>query len=478
MFTKKQILISLSWNSVAKVTSELLLLAQLAIVARYIDKVDFGIMSIVHVILGLTAMFTDFGMWAAMMHKQNITDNQYRSLYWFNWFLNIAVFLVLSAVSFGVAEFYNDSRLVFFIILAGLRILISPFGKIYSVIKNKELDFKFISIVSVVSNIITFIITTGMCLLHAGIYSLIIPGLITSLIVAIVYSVEGRKHVRITFHYQFSEIKDFFRIGLYDTGAQLMDYLSYKVDVLLVGKFFGMETLGLYNMGKELALKTMKVIAPIINPIITPILAKMQDDDSAVKMNYLRLLNFISFLNFPILMALCVFAEPVVHLFFSAKYADAAVFVQILCFWGLFASIGNPAGNLVIAKGRTDLSFKWTIIRFCCVPITVYLSSFFSVNAIAYSQVLLQLVFFVIYWRMLIYPLTEITLREYVGAMSHSFFCAIIAAIPSLLFSYYWQVYNFLGLLLGCFLFGVIYLLSTYYFNRNQYQLLISLIKK
>ena len=27
-----------------------------------------------------------------------------------------------------------------------------------------------------------------------------------------------------------AEIKDFFKIGIYDTGAQLMDYISYKID--------------------------------------------------------------------------------------------------------------------------------------------------------------------------------------------------------------------------------------------------------
>lgn len=478
MATKKQFLQSVSWNSVAKITTEVLAVVQLAIVARYIDKADFGLMSIVHVVLGMTGMFTDLGMWAAMMHKQNITDDQYRSLYWFNWFLNVLIFFVVCVASVITAEIYHDIRLIHLIILAGIRILISPFGKVFVAIKNKNLEFKFISLVTIATNLLTFGLTVSFCVMGFGIYSLIVPGLCAAVVGAVVYTWAGRSCLRITWHYSFAEIRDFFKIGIYDTGAQLMDYLSYKIDVLLVGKFFGMEGLGLYNMGKELALKTMKVIAPIINPVITPILAKIQNDTHAIKSNYLRILNLIATVNFPVLWALFVFADPVVHLFFSAKYADAAVFVKILCFWGMFASIGNPAGNLVVAKGRTDLSFRWTIIRFCCVPPTVFICSYFTINAVAYAQVLLQIVFFVIYWRILIYPLSDIHFGEYVSALKPGFIGAFVAALPAILFNYYWNADVLIGLILGCLVYGITYVICTYILNRDFIGYLLSYIKK
>ena len=69
---KQQALSGIKWNSVAKITTDLLSVVQLMIVARYIDKADFGTMSIIHVVLGMVGMFTDLGMYAAMMHKQNI----------------------------------------------------------------------------------------------------------------------------------------------------------------------------------------------------------------------------------------------------------------------------------------------------------------------------------------------------------------------------------------------------------------------
>lgn len=478
-YIKQQALSGIKWNTVAKITRDLLSVVQLMIVARYIDKADFGTMSIIHVVMGMVGMFTDLGMYAAIMHKQNITNNQYNSLYWFNWFLNIFIFLIVCCIAYPVSLFYKDDRLIYLICLVSIRILLSPFGKIFVTLKQKNLEFSFISKVALFLNVLGFILTILFSVLNFKIYALILPSLITGTVGALIWSITGRSFFKVRFHYNFNEIKDFFKIGIYDTGAQLMDYLSYKIDVILVGRFFGLEVLGLYNMGKELALKVMKMISPIINSVATPILSKLQNEPDKIKFNYSRILSFVGFINIPILIALSIFSEEVVNIFFSEKYANAATFVRILAFWGIFASIGNPAGNLVVAKGRTDISFHWTIIRFLCAPITIYIASFFDVEAIAYSQVILQLIFFLIYWYMMIRPLSGLNLFEYVGSFSNSIICAAIASIPTLIFAMNVTLESQLAyLIIGCAIFALTYLTFSYLTNKKLVNFFISLIKK
>lgn len=476
---KQQALSGIKWNSLAKITTDLLSVVQLMIVARYVDKADFGTMSIIHVVLGLVGMFTDLGMYAAMMHKQNITNNQYNSIYWFNWILNASIFVLVCLAAYPIALFYNDVSLTHLICLAALGILLAPFGKIFHTIKQKNLEFSFISKVAITGNAIVFITTVAFCFLGWGIYALIFPAIIRGIFTAIVFSIAGRKQFQVQFHFNMTEIKDFFKIGIYDTGAQLMDYISYKIDVILVGRLFGLEVLGLYNMGKELALKTMKMINPIINSVATPILAKLQNEPDKIKINYSRILSLIGFINIPILIALSIFSEEVVNLFFSDKYANAATFVRILAFWGIFASIGNPAGTLAVAKGRTDIQFKWTIIRFICAPITIYIASFFNVEAIAYSQVILQLFFFFVYWYIMIWPLSGLKVYEYINSFSNSVMCALIASVPTIIFAQ--NIYlksELLLLLLGCTIFSVVYIFSSFLINKNLVSFIRGVIRR
>jgi O-antigen/teichoic acid export membrane protein len=213
--------------------------------------------------------------------------------------------------------------------------------------------------------------------------------------------------------------------------------------------------------------------------VATPILSKLQNEPDKIKFNYSRILSFVGFINIPILIVLSIFSEEVVNIFFSEKYANAATFVRILAFWGIFASIGNPAGNLVVAKGRTDISFKWTIIRFICAPITIYIASFFEVETIAYSQVILQLVFFLIYWYMMIRPLSGLNLYEYVGSFSNSIICAAIASVPTLIFAMNVTLVSQLAyLIIGCAIFAVTYLIFSYLTNKKLVNFFISLIKR
>ena len=148
----------------------------------------------------------------------------------------------------------------------------------------------------------------------------------------------------------------------------------------------------------------------------------------------------------------------------------------------MFASTGNPAGNLVVAKGRTDLSFRWTVVRFCCAPLAVYAASFFSVNAVAYSQVILQCVFFFIYWRILIYPLSDIRIGEYMGAFANGLLCSGIATGAAIIWrmvGHYsaWFARNpWIDLIGGCIIFGTVYLFASWVFNKKTVDFFLSLI--
>lgn len=469
MGLKERAIAGVAWNTVAKVTASVISIAQLAVVARYVDKADFGLVSTVHVVLGLVMMFSDLGMYAAMMHKQDITEKQYSSIYWMNWVLNLGLYAIICAIAYPVSLFYGEPQLTKLIIVLGINGLLSCFGKVFYTIKQKNLEFGFISIVSIACQVTTLLATVVMCVLGCGIWSLICPALISGVLSAVVFSVEGMKTMRIHWYFNFQEIKEMFHIGLWDTGAQLMDYICYKLDVLLIGKLFGMETLGLYNIGKELAMRAFKMLNPIINSVATPILAKLQKERERLEENYLLILRILTFICFPILFALSIFAEPTITLFFSEKYQGSAPFVSILCFWAMVACIGNPAGNLVVATGRTDLEFKWTVVRLICVPIAVVLASFFSPIAIAWSQVILQAFFFYIYWRMMIYATAHISFPHYVGSILPATISCIVAAIPAFLYHYLLDLNIWVDLVGGCAIFAVVYLVASWFLNKRMF---------
>lgn len=478
MAFRKEALSGVSWNSAVKITDIGLQFIRIMVLARFLEREEFGLLAIINLVLGFTSIFTDLGLTVAILHKQDTTQKQYSSLYWFNWFLNIGIFLILIGSAPFVADFYEDPRLFHLIVLMGIRILIGPIGKIFWTIKTKNLEFAFISKVQIISHVLGFALVIAMLLIGLGIYSVIYSSLISALLSGLIFSFAGRKQFRIQLHYKFSEIKDYFRIGAYEQGKQILDYIAYRIDILLIGRFFGMDDLGIYNLGKELILKPMKMINPIITQVATPIFAKLQGDAEAFKKNYIRVLNVLGFINFPILAILFILAEPITAVVYGKNLMDVAIFVQIMSLWGIFATIGNPAGILTVAKGRTDLSFKWTIVRVATAPIAIYIASFYSIEAVAYSQVILQVIFFWFYWRILIYPLSGILFRNYVGAVSSALISSLMAVGSVFILQLLYKGEILENLIFGLLLFSLVYLGATFVMNRQIISLARSMILK
>ncbi len=455
----------IKWNGLGTVTTALLQILKLFIVARFVSKGDLGLLATAVTVFGLTEIFANMGIATGLIHKQNITRQQYSSVFWLNLMLSGTIYAVLFAVSPLIAKYYHEPRLATIIPLISLQLILSSFGKMFFTFKSKDLDFKFISIVSIVGTAIGTVTTVVLAIYNYGIYSIIYGTLLQCLIVQATYSISGMRKYRILFHFRLSEIKDIIKIGGFQLATQVLDYLAAKADILLIGRFFGQEVLGVYNLAKELVLKVIQVINPIVTSVATPAFAKFQDDKERMRLSYRKVLRFLSFINIPIFIAFFVFAEPIILVAYGPDKMDCAWFLRVLSLWGIFQSVGNPASILMVSLGRTDLGFYWTLVRIIFTLATTYVACLFSIEILTYSQVVLAGLFLFAYWRMMVYKMIQLPLTHYLLSFAFAVLAGAVAgavsAVPAhFIESHYLQ----LPLLV---LFGVIYLAVFFLFNRN-----------
>ena len=70
------------WTGLSTAVSLLTAVARMMILTRFLEKSDFGIVSIINMIIGLCTTFTDLGFASVIMYKQNLSDKEFSSLYW------------------------------------------------------------------------------------------------------------------------------------------------------------------------------------------------------------------------------------------------------------------------------------------------------------------------------------------------------------------------------------------------------------
>src|SRR5690554_607218 len=158
MSIKKQVLTGVKWTTVGTVVLAVTAILRVSVLTRFLDKADFGLMALVTFVMGFMALFNDMGLTSAILHKQNITKNQYASLYWFNLLVSFVMYAVLLAITPFVANFYNQPELDILIPLLGLTLIISGIGRQFKVIEQKKLLFKGISFVDMSTSILSLLV--------------------------------------------------------------------------------------------------------------------------------------------------------------------------------------------------------------------------------------------------------------------------------------------------------------------------------
>ena len=428
MGIKDKAVSGVKWNTVATVYGMVIQLLRIAILTRLLEKSDFGIVAIAAMVISFTDIFSDLGLTVAIIHKQDVTKNQFSSLYWMNLFTSTILFAGVALSSPIFSRFYNEPILTTIIPLLGIQIFLNAFGKLFQTIKTRNLEFKFLSLVKITSYTIGFITTTVLAYLGLGVYSLVIGQLVQVAINQLCYTIAGSKEIKISFHFNYSEISEFIKIGVYQLGANFLDFVSNKIDVFLIGRFFGMADLGIYNLAKDLILKPKQIISTLINSVVSAAFAKIQSNLALVRETYVKMADLVSFITVPIYILMAVYAESIVTIIYSADYLEVAALLRILSFVGLLSSIDSLAATIIMAFGRTEIGLIWTTVRVVLSIVTILIASSMSISAVAYGLLIVAIISFVLYWRFAIYQIIKLKLSDYVRSIMYNVFIAVSLA--------------------------------------------------
>lgn len=475
---KNKAINGIKWTALSSIINAILQLLQLMILARYLSAADFGIIAILMVIVGFSQVFVDFGLSKAIIYKKKITSKQLDTLYWLNIILAFLIFTLIYFLSEYIANFYNQEILSKYIILISLSIIIQAFGQQFRTLFQKELKFDILAKIDIIAAFISFISAIVLALNNYGVYSLIYPVLVITSIKSVLLLFYGLKVHKIGFSFNLNEVKEFLSFGSYTVGNGIVSTIATKIDIIIIGKLLGTETLGLYSIIKELILKPAELINPVIIKVAFPTMSKVNDDIIAVKRIYLKLINYVASINFPIYFVSALLAPEIITIFLGEKWLNGVFIFQILAFWAMIRSIGNPVGSLVMALGKPQYEMYWNIFMMFLMPIVVYISSFWKIEGIAWGNLTSIIFLFIPAWYFLVKRLCGATLQEYTMSITYPFVISFL--IASII---YIILYVLDGNLIHRFsvviIFGIplLWILNKKY-NQNFYNMLLSILKK
>jgi len=105
-----------------------------------------------------------------------------------------------------------------------------------------------------------------------------------------------------------------------------------QIDTILIGKFLGINVLGIYNVAKDVASLPMMKVAAIMNQVGFSAFASLKEDKSAAGYYLEKSLKLIAIFSFPIFFGISSVSDEIILLLIGEKWLSAAPIISVLCF--------------------------------------------------------------------------------------------------------------------------------------------------
>ena len=345
-------------------------------------------MAIVMVVIGFAQSFSDMGVSNAIIHKQEVTGNQLSSLFWLNILSGLIVFLILVVISPVISFFYNEPDLTELILLSAISFVILPFGQQFRILLQKELHFSALSKIDILSAIIGFMTTVISVVNSYGIYSIIFGLLARTSSMSLLLLFIGLKFHKPGFIFSKEELNGFISFGLYQMGEKSLNFFSSNMDKIIIGRLFGMEILGFYNLAYQLMIYPMKIISPVINTVSFPIYSRIQTDMNKLNSLYIHNIEIITFICFPVYFGLYSISDQVVNTFYGPGWDQTIILFNIIWVLGVTKSISNSIGPYLLSLGKAKTGFYLNLLVLCLCSSLLLTGSFVSIDTMLWIFVI------------------------------------------------------------------------------------------
>jgi O-antigen/teichoic acid export membrane protein len=154
--------------------------------------------------------------------------------------------------------------------------------------------------------------------------------------------------------------------------SQILAFSSRNLDNLLIGKYLGIEKLGVYDRAYKFLSIPISQIGNTFHRVVLPILSGNSSDRVKMLNIYLKFLYLISLILFPFLTISAILAEDIVNLIFGSSWVEAIPIIQIFSIAACYQSIGGLNYSIILIDNKT-IYFKNLMIFFNILYLIIFL---------------------------------------------------------------------------------------------------------
>lgn len=386
------------------------------ILARIVAKEVYGIYSYVSNIYSIIILTSGFGAITAILQlsSEHFGDSEIKnSIYSFGlkYGMLFNVFLVFVVLTVGITfnfKIVGSKQLFLFYSLLPIFDYLFQFEVIYYRCERNENAYFFVNVIYQLTNIISSVV---------GVIILKEKGFIIAQYLSLIASslsgyIKYNFNISLKLKLSISLIKDFVRLSFVSVlGNTFFQIKLYLASFFLSIYVPNVNVLADFNVASKLP-NALMFLPSTLAIYIYPYFAEKKNDMEWTKNKFKILMLINGSVNFVIMLISCLFSKQIIYIVFGSAYIDCVqIFNMLMINYFVISTFVNIPGNLLSTQRKEIFNLIVNVVvGISSIFINIYLIRLFGAIGAAYSEIVVSLLYAVVYMIYLVSIYTKLSL--------------------------------------------------------------------
>lgn len=463
---------SLVWSGIERLSVQGIQFVLTIILTRLVEPTDYGLIALLTVFLVMAQVFVDSGFTMALIQKQNPSEIDFSTAFYFNLAMGGIIYFVLFLSAEYIALFFNEPQLELISKVVFLNIIINSFAVVQRAKLTLALNFKIQTIASLFAVVLSG--ACGVYLAYSGynVWALVIQALLNNILnVGCLWLLV--KWIP-AFAFSWNAFRELFSFGSRLLIAGIMSSFYNQLYTIVVGKRFSTADLGYYNRSSSFSSWFSANLSAIIDRALFPVLCSLKDDDE-LERRFLLYMRMSLFIIFPLMLGIAALAEPIIICLFSEKWLPTVTLLRILCVAYMWNPIMLMNSNFLAVKGRTDMQLKGEAFKKTIAIILLFSALPWGLEIVCYSLIAYSFVDMYV-TTCFVHRISPLSLMKEFKAIMPILFLSVVVAVITWSSTMLWDTY-YAKLIGGIVIGSISYIVLAKLFSFVELQLLLDFVR-
>jgi O-antigen/teichoic acid export membrane protein len=357
------------------VLQQLTILVGTVYLARLLGPREFGAFWIVQFALSFFTLFGDAGLGAALIQKKDdATQEELSSVFWFQVLLGIAVAAAISLLAPWIVGFWPDlpSGAPQMLRILSLELLLTSLRVVPAILLERELLFGKLALLDLVLTISFYGSAVVLAHLGYGAYALV-AGVLIQAVAGIVTAYSLRPWFP-SFRLNPRILRPVLRFGVVFQAKHIIGFVNGAVMPLYAGRALGSYALGVVTWSQNTAFFPLRIV-DILGRVNFPLLSRLQHDPQAFARSLERSIQLCATITLLFVALFLGLGPAIVQVIYGEKWVPALptlyVFAAAISVGFLVPIINGALDALGQPRVMMRLGMYWTILNWTAVTIVM-----------------------------------------------------------------------------------------------------------